>query len=117
MQGNVFDVNDSWKVSDDGKVLTIVREIKSRRKAISRPRRYTTNSSAARVRVDAVVHVEGLYGSRFVARCGVRTLTGLVLVAATAAVAAAIAAVTGASTVLPGRPGASGTRHRSTPRA
>ena len=29
MQGNVFDVNDSWKVSDDGKVLTIVREIKS----------------------------------------------------------------------------------------
>ena len=29
MQGNVFDVNDSWKVSDDGKVLTIVREIKT----------------------------------------------------------------------------------------
>jgi hypothetical protein len=29
MQGNVFDVNDSWKVSDDGKVLTIVRDIKS----------------------------------------------------------------------------------------
>ena len=29
MQGNVFDVNDSWKLSDDGKVLTIVRDIKT----------------------------------------------------------------------------------------
>jgi hypothetical protein len=29
MQGNTFDVNDSWKLSDDGKVLTIMREIKS----------------------------------------------------------------------------------------
>jgi hypothetical protein len=29
MQGNVFDVSDSWKVSDDGKVLTIVRDIKT----------------------------------------------------------------------------------------
>lgn len=29
MQGNAFDVNDSWKLSDDGKVLTVVREIKS----------------------------------------------------------------------------------------
>ena len=29
MQGNVFDVNDAWTLSDDGKVLTIVREIES----------------------------------------------------------------------------------------
>jgi hypothetical protein len=29
MQGNVLDVNDSWKLSEDGKVLTIVRDIKS----------------------------------------------------------------------------------------
>jgi hypothetical protein len=29
MQGNAFDVTDSWKLSDDGKVLTIVRDIKS----------------------------------------------------------------------------------------
>jgi hypothetical protein len=29
MQGTVLDVNDSWKLSDDGKVLTIVRDIKS----------------------------------------------------------------------------------------
>jgi hypothetical protein len=29
IQGNAFDVNDSWKLSDDGKVLTIVREFKS----------------------------------------------------------------------------------------
>lgn len=29
MQGNAFEINDSWKLSDDGKVLTIVREIKS----------------------------------------------------------------------------------------
>jgi hypothetical protein len=29
MQGNVLDLNDSWKLSDDGKVLTIVRDIKS----------------------------------------------------------------------------------------
>ena len=29
MQGNAFDITDSWKLSDDGKVLTIVRDIKS----------------------------------------------------------------------------------------
>ena len=29
IQGNSFDVNDSWKLSDDGKVLTIVRAFKS----------------------------------------------------------------------------------------
>jgi hypothetical protein len=29
MQGSLFDVNDSWKLSEDGKVLTIVRDIKS----------------------------------------------------------------------------------------
>ena len=29
MQGSVIDVNDSWKLSDDGKVLTIVREFES----------------------------------------------------------------------------------------
>jgi hypothetical protein len=29
IQGNAFDVSDSWKLSDDGKVLTIVREFKS----------------------------------------------------------------------------------------
>ena len=29
MQGNAFDVNDAWTLSDDGKVLTIVREIES----------------------------------------------------------------------------------------
>ena len=28
MQGEAIDVNDSWKLSDDGKVLTIVRDIK-----------------------------------------------------------------------------------------
>ena len=28
MQGSVIDVNDSWNLSDDGKVLTIVRDIK-----------------------------------------------------------------------------------------
>ena len=29
MQGNAIDVNDSWKLSDDGKVLTIVRGIET----------------------------------------------------------------------------------------
>ena len=29
MQGTPLDFNDTWKLSDDGKVLTIVREIKS----------------------------------------------------------------------------------------
>jgi hypothetical protein len=29
VQGSTFDFNDSWKLSDDGKILTIVREIKS----------------------------------------------------------------------------------------
>lgn len=29
IQGNALDVNDSWKLSDDGKVLTVVREFKS----------------------------------------------------------------------------------------
>ncbi len=28
VQGNVFDINDSWTLSADGKVLTVVREIK-----------------------------------------------------------------------------------------
>ena len=29
IQGNAIDVSDSWKLSDDGKVLTVVREFKS----------------------------------------------------------------------------------------
>ncbi len=29
IQGNAVDINDSWKLSDDGKVLTIVRAFKS----------------------------------------------------------------------------------------
>jgi hypothetical protein len=29
VQGNAFDINDSWTLSDDGKVLTIVRAIKA----------------------------------------------------------------------------------------
>ena len=28
-QGNVFDINDSWTLSADGKVLTVLREIKA----------------------------------------------------------------------------------------
>ena len=108
MQGNVFDVNDSWKLSDDGKVTAIVRDIKTAQGDTPDHDGVTKQTVAPLAFAPTRSFMwRGLYWSRFVAASRRSHVDGRGTRGRNCGSGrSAITAIFGASTVFPGRPGA-----------